>query len=395
LTIAHSYCVDLNRRLAQELAASREWDVTAVGPARFRGDFGWHTLQPHLPEACKVVPVPVHFNPPIHLMIYGRLLAQLLREPWDLVHCWEEPYVAAAAQVAYSTRRDVPIVYATFQNIEKRYPPPFGWVERYTMARAAGIIAFGRTSREVAVQRAPGTTPVRVIFPGVDVAHFSPETGARARVLRKYSWDDSWRVVGFVGRFVPEKGCALLTRALERIEEPWRAIFVGSGPLEADLRDWARRYGGRVRIETEVGHDAVAEYLNAMDLLCAPSQTTHRWREQFGRMVIEALACGVPVIASDSGEIPDVVGDAGVIVGEADEQGWTRAIARLMRDEELRADLARRGRQRAVEHFAWQVIARQHLEFFDEIVDRRAVTQAHGGALEEGRVGATLTRGLE
>ncbi len=395
LTIAHSYCVDLNRRLAQELAVGGEWDVTAVGPARFRGDFGWHALQPHRSEACNVVPVPVHFNPPIHLMFYGRRLAQLLREPWDLVHCWEEPYVAAAAQVAFSAGRNVPIVYATFQNIEKRYPPPFGWIERYTMARAAGIIAFGRTSREVTARRALRGLPVRVISPGVDVAHFSPDDGARARVLRKYSWGDDRPVVGFVGRFVPEKGCALLARALDRIEDPWRAIFVGSGPLEADLRDWARRYGDRVRIETEVGHDAVAEYLNAMDVLCAPSQTTHRWREQFGRMVVEALACGVPVIASDSGEIPDVVGDAGVIVGEADEPGWSQAIARLMRDAELRADLARRGRERALERFAWHSIARQHLEFFDEIVDLRAISRAHGGAVREGRVDAFVPRGLE
>jgi glycosyltransferase involved in cell wall biosynthesis len=304
-------------------------------------------------------------------MLYGRKLAELLREPWDLVHCWEEPYIAAAAQVLVNTPADVPVVFATFQNIAKHYPPPFSWIERYTMARAAGIVAFGRTSREIVVERAPADTPVRTISPGVDVVQFAPDPGARARVRQKLGWKDSEAVVGFLGRFVPEKGCVFLTRVLDRLERPWRAIFVGSGPLESELRKWAGHYGDRVRIETGVAHADVAEHLNAMDLLCAPSQTTTRWREQFGRMLIEALSCGVPVIASDSGEIPDVLADAGVVVGEGDEQAWMRTLRDLLDDTVRLGRLSCRGRQMAVERFAWHVIARQHLEFFNEIVDLR------------------------
>src|SRR5262245_11281016 len=371
LTIGHSYCVALNRRLPQELARSGKWDVTAVGPSRFHGDFGWHTLEAQPSEACSVVSVPVRPGRPIHLMLSGRKLSELLREPWDLVHCWEEPYVAAAAQVLVNTPADVPVVFATFQNIAKRYPPPFSWIERYTMARAAGIVAFGRTSREIVVERAPADTPVRTIAPGVDVERFAPDPKARARLLQKLGWNDGVAVVGFLGRFVPEKGCVFLTRVLDRLERPWRAIFVGSGPLESELRKWAGQYGDRVRIETGVAHGGVAEYLNARDLLCAPSQTTARWREQFGRMLIEALACGVPVIASDSGEIPDVLADAGVVVGEGDEQAWTRTLGELLGDTARLRQLSRRGRQMAVERFAWHVIARQHVEFFDEIVDLR------------------------
>jgi glycosyltransferase involved in cell wall biosynthesis len=239
------------------------------------------------------------------------------------------------------------------------------------MARAAGIVAFGRTSREIVVERAPTDTPVRTISLGVDVAQFAPDPGARARVRQKLGWKDGEAVVGFLGRFVPEKGCVFLTRVLDRLERPWRAIFVGSGPLESELRKWAGHYGDRVRIETGVAHADVAEHLNAMDLLCAPSQTTVRWREQFGRMLIEALSCGVPVIASDSGEIPDVLADAGVVVGEGDEQAWMRTLRDLLDDTARLGRLSRRGRQMAIERFAWHVIARQHLEFFDEIVDLR------------------------
>jgi glycosyltransferase involved in cell wall biosynthesis len=366
LTIGHSYCVDLNRRLPQELARCNGWQVTAVAPERFRGDFGWHTTEVRRDEPCRVVTVPVHFGRRVHTMLYGGALARLLREPWDVVHCWEEPYVVSAAQVAGAAALRVPLVFATFQNIVKRYPAPFSWIERSAMRRADGLIAFGHTARDVLDARG-WQQPARTIPPGVDVAQFKPDADQRALARARFGWNDDTPVVGFVGRFVPEKGLATLMALLDRLDRRWRALFVGSGPLESTLRAWGRRHGDRVRIETGVAHDGVPAHLNAFDLLCAPSRTTPRWREQFGRMLIEAFACGVPVVASDSGEIPHVVGDAGVIVGERDENGWVRAVTTLLDDEARRADLGRRGRARALSTYAWPVVARQHLDFFNEL----------------------------
>jgi glycosyltransferase involved in cell wall biosynthesis len=368
LTIAHSYCVELNRRLPQELARSGGWDVVAVAPTRFRGDFGWHVTVSKPGEACRVVPVPVHFSRPVHTMLYGGALSSLLAEPWDLVHCWEEPYVAAAAQVARATPPRVPLVYATFQNIDKKYPPPFAWIERYALGRADGMIAYGETSRAVLEARGwSGRTCT--IPPGVDVDHFKPDPAARDRVREALGWPaDGVPVVGFVGRFVPEKGIRQLTAALDRVSRPWRALVLGSGPLDGEIRAWARAYGDRVRIQAAVAHEDVPSYLNAMDVLCAPSQTTPKWREQFGRMLIEAFACGVPIIASDSGEIPQVVADAGVVVPESDGAAWVRAIEATLDDRQRRADLARRGRDRALAVYAWPIVARRHLDFFAELL---------------------------
>ena len=69
------------------------------------------------------------------------------------------------------------------------------------------------------------------------------------------------------------------------------------------------------------------DYLNAMDMMCAPSETAPNWREVFGRMIVEAFACGVPIIASNSGEIPRVVADAGRIVSEHSPDELAEAIA--------------------------------------------------------------------
>jgi glycosyltransferase involved in cell wall biosynthesis len=373
LTIGHSYCVEANRRLAQELAREGEWDVTAVAPARFRGDFGWHETAGAADEPCRVVPIPVRFGRRVHTMLYGAELTRLLQQPWDLVHCWEEPYVASAAQIARSAAPRVPLVYATFQNIVKRYPPPFNWIEHSAKNRADGVIAFGHTARQVLEARG-WPRPARMIPPGVDVDRFRPDAEQRARVRRQLGWTADVPIVGFLGRFVPEKGLTLLMQALDRLATPWRALFLGSGPLHRDLRNWARRHGASVRIESGVPHAAVPGYLNAMDVLCAPSRTTPGWREQFGRMLIEAFACGVPVIASTSGEIPHVIADAGVMVDEHDGDGWVRAIEQLLADPARRADLARRGRERAVSTYAWPIVARQHLQFFSELTSSQVTS---------------------
>ena len=365
LAIGHSYCVELNRRLPQEMALAGGWEVTVAAPAKFRGDFAWHTTEPAPGEPCRVVPVGTHFGNRVHTMMYGAALSDLLRERWDAVHCWEEPYVASAAQVARRIDARTPLVVATFQNILKRYPPPFSWIERVVRKRADAVVAFGRTTREVLEARG-WTQPARTIPPGVDTARFAPDPAARERMRDQFQWCDETPVIGFVGRFVPGKGLPLLMTVLSRLQSPWRALLVGGGPLEADVHAWAAAYGDRVRVETAVPHDRVPAYLNAMDVLAAPSQTTPRWREQFGRMLVEAFACGVPVVASDSGEIPHVVADAGVVVAERDEGGWIAALERIVGDAGWRAELARRGRTRAESTFAWPVIARAHLAFLAE-----------------------------
>jgi glycosyltransferase involved in cell wall biosynthesis len=86
-------------------------------------------------------------------------------------------------------------------------------------------------------------------------------------------------------------------------------------------------------------------------------------------MLIEAFACGVPVVASDSGEIPHVVGDAGVLVAERNTTAWTSALARLLQDVALRNDLSARGRQRALATYDWPIVARQHSRFFQQIIE--------------------------
>jgi glycosyltransferase involved in cell wall biosynthesis len=377
LTIGHSYAVALNRRLPRELArvGGDDVSITVAAPAYLKGDLRPIPLEPMEGEPYELVALPMRVTGVPHVAHYSpRALGRLMRrERWDVVHAWHEPYVLVGGQVAAQAPRGAALVYSTFQNIPKRYPPPFAQVERYCLRRAAGWTAFGQTIAEAQRDR-PGyrDRPMRTIPTGVDRATFRPDPDARLRVRRALGWsDDGPPVIGYLGRFVPEKGLHLLMRCLDALPAgSWRALLVGSGPMESELRDWSARHGDHARVLTGVKHDEVPPHLNAMDLLAAPSQTRPNWREQLGRMLLEAMASGVALVASDSGEIPHVVGDAGRIVPEADEPAWVSALTELTTDATLRQALADRGHARAREVYDWPIVARQFLDFFREVRER-------------------------
>ncbi len=375
LTIGHSYCVRRNRELAEAICAAGgdQWQVTVVAPETFPGDLGPVITQRTLSERAELRTVPVHRARHIHVMSYGQGLRSLLDDVWDVVHCWEEPYVLSAAQIARACRPASALVYATFQNLAKTYPVPFGAIERFSMHRARGWVAFGTSIAETLVERPVYAGRPRATIPfGVDVDRFAPDTATGAALRTQLRWLDGVPVVGFLGRFVEAKGLPLLLDTLQDLERrgvAWRALFVGGGPLEAQLQAFAAERAGRVCVATGVSHDDVPRYLCAMDVLCAPSQSTPRWREQFGRMIVEGFACGVPVVGSDSGEIPHVIGDGGIVVGEQDRQAWSDALAGLLTDAGARRALGGRGRERAEREFAWPVVGLRHLAFFEKLLE--------------------------
>lgn len=376
LSIGHSYVVRLNRRLVNEMARSgqQEWEVTAVAPAFMHGDLRSMHLELDPEEVCRLEAVPVYNSQRIHFMTYDWRLREIMQQGWDLIHCWEEPYIFAGGQVAWWTPKNTSLVYLTFQNKSKQYPFPFNWIENYAMNKSAGWVCCGQTVLEALKNRPGYSRPMRLIPLGVDLNCFYPCAEAKYQIRQLLNWEeDKTPVIGFLGRLVPEKGLGLLMSVLDELQTPWRALFVGTGTMESSIRSWAQKYPQKVRICTDVKHDQVPQHLNAMDILVAPSQTVSNWKEQFGRMIIEAFACGLPVIGSDSGEIPYVIQDAGMVVGEKDQLGWVKAISELLESPSRRQELACKGLERSRQLYAWPVVARQYLQFFNELLDSRCL----------------------
>ncbi|WP_292840336.1 glycosyltransferase [Nostoc sp. NMS8] len=255
LSISHSYVVKLNRRLVNEIAflGKGEWEVTAVAPSFIHGDLRSIHLEADPNEICHLEAVPVYFSKPAHILTYGCRLKVIMEQSWDLVHCWEEPYIFSGGQIAWWTERKTPLVFSSFQNKSKRYPPPFNWIEQYAMNRATGWITGGQTVVETLKPRKGYSLPMRLIPLGVDVNHFYPSVDAKNQIRRFLAWEEKGTpVIGFLGRFVPEKGLDLLMQVIDSLQTPWRALFVGNGAMESSLRTWAKHYPEQVRICTDV-----------------------------------------------------------------------------------------------------------------------------------------------
>lgn len=166
--------------------------------------------------------------------------------------------------------------------------------------------------------------------------------------------------MGFAGRLVEEKGVLALVEAARRMPDRVRVLLAGNGDLRERL---AAMNGPEVDIEicTDLTHEEMARAFAEMDVLVLPSQTTHTWVEQFGRVLVEALWCGVPVVGSSSGEIPWVieVTGGGVVFPEGDIGVLAAQLERLRRDPDERARLARTGRAAVERLFSVESVGRQ------------------------------------
>jgi glycosyltransferase involved in cell wall biosynthesis len=268
----------------------------------------------------------------------------------DLVHIDEEPYNLATAHATWLARRQAASpLFFTWQNLLRRYPPPFNWTERWVLGHSASAIAG--SAEAMRVLRAKGYRGAGAIIPqfGVDPVLFSPSEECV----------QGPPVIGFIARLVEEKGVLVLLDALAGVRHDWRLHVIGTGPFEGAARARAEQLGLAARIHWEHGVPStrVPDRLRTFSMLVQPSLTRRHWKEQFGRALMEAMACGVPVVGSDSGEIPGVIGDAGVVVPEGDPQALCTAVEGLLTDAALRADLGRLGRKRVLACFTHARIA--------------------------------------
>jgi glycosyltransferase involved in cell wall biosynthesis len=375
LTIGHPYCVAMNRALIREAARDPELEITVAAPSYFHGDLRPIVLEPEPPGSpLHLVPLATRLSRFIHVFRYdGAALKSLIRDGgFDIVHAWEEPYVFAGYQIAKAAMNSpARFCFRTDQNNVKRYPPPFDHFERTVLARSQGWIASASLVYQAMLDKGLPKDAGRILNYSVDLAEFHPSSQeARSAVHEELGLQAP--VIGFMGRLTRAKGLDILMRAMQQVggDRPWNLLFLGSGEYKEKALEWAARNGWSNRVRVKLAkHSEVPRYLGSMDLLVAPSQTTKNWREQFGRMIIEAFACGVPVIGSDSGEIPFVIGDAGRVVAEDDVAGWAQAIGQLLDSAEQRDELKNRGLARA-NRFSVATIGQQYADYYRWLAGR-------------------------
>ena len=180
--------------------------------------------------------------------------------------------------------------------------------------------------------------------------------------------------IGFVGRLVKEKGIIDLLKAAAGLEDDTSLLIVGNGPLEREIKKFARKFNmkGRLIIKSGCQREEVPQYLSAMDLLVVPSLSTRHWKEQFGRIIIEAWGCLVPVIGSSSGHIPGLIGPAGLVFEEGDILDMRYKIKQVKKNIRLRLQLIERGKIRLKDNYTWEKVAEKIYKSYQSLYENRS-----------------------
>jgi len=292
--------------------------------------------------------------------------AALLRDTRpDIVHAEAEPHSLTLGLLAFF-KRFFPyrLVAFTWENLFRRGLGPLRWVERFSLRHVDWMIAGNHEAVEVVRWRGYDG-PITVIPQvGLDPAHFVDPKPDPA--------DASFRI-GFVGRLVPEKGVLDLWEAFLPLADRAILVLIGEGPLREIIQKKAVAAGvaHRVQIQGFVPYEQMPIWLKRLDMLVLPSRTTTFWKEQFGHVLAEAMLAGMPVIGSDSGAIPEVIGDAGLLFPEGDISALRERLVFLMDHPEERQRLAERGRQRALERFTDAAIAQATLQVYKQVMGLR------------------------
>jgi glycosyltransferase involved in cell wall biosynthesis len=377
LMISKACVVGAYQKKLEEIARHDGIELTAVVPSEWQDERGTLRMERVHTTGYDLRVEPIAFNGHFHLHYYPTL-GRVMREVQpDVVHIDEEPYNLATFRAMGAARRSgARTVIFTWQNLQRRYPPPFRWMESYVLAHTDVLLA-GNTEG-VDVWRSKGYRgPIEVIPQfGVDPEIYHrvsrPSRPSKPSVLlrqssRRPSQDEM--VIGYIGRLVPEKGVDILLEAAVQLQGPWELRILGSGPERDRLEKMAQWLGilPRVSFDRPIPSTQMPYYYSGLDVLVLPSRTRPNWKEQFGRVLIEAMSCQVVVVGARCGAIPDVIDDAGLTFAEGDPADLRVQLQTLLGDAPLRLDLAQKGRQRVLDRFTQSQIAARTVEIYKEL----------------------------
>lgn len=369
LVISHPCVTAINQQFYAEVEQQTNWQLTIVTPANWKNEYGqqrsverWSGYQGQL------LSIPVWKSGHIPLHCYRSHFLSLLRKVQpDVIYVHHEPYAVATAQVYWANQltRHCPIGFYSAQNILKSYPPPFRQLEQWVFRHSDFAFPVSYSVEQVLKQKQYAGQIIRLPL-GIDPSVYYPDPQASPIAERFRATQDDV-LLGYVGRITEEKGLHTLLQALAHIRDlPWQLLMIGSGSYERTMQSLIRQLhlSDRVHCLGYVPHREAPRYLSALDGLILPSETRPHWKEQFGRVIIEALACGTPVIGSNSGEIPYLIHDlqGGLIFQEGQPTSLADQLQLFILNPDLRANLATKGKDRVLQAYTNASLAQRFAE---------------------------------
>jgi len=370
LCVSHSYYEPERRKKLSCLSREYDVDLTLLTPKTWRhpmrGNMRYQVggAEPFRTLCCEAI-----FKGNNLRYFYARLPWIILKYGKDIVHVEEEPFSLVTFLSAFWARLfSRRFVFFTWDNIlRKKELFPYDLFGKAVMRLSHAAVAGSGDALRVLKARGFKTKIAQFGHLGIDVP-FDLQNGS-ADIRNAVQKDCRFRV-GFLGRVSREKGVQTLIEAANQTPADIGYVVVGRGDFRGEAETLVQRLGlnDRIKFIDTLPHETIPEVMNSLDLMVLPSHTTATWKEQFGQVLIEAMACGVPVVGSNSGAIPEVIGDCGLIFREGDARALAKAIMKLASDNALRRRLAAKGRQRVTENYTHQIIAAKTAQVYRQIL---------------------------
>lgn len=368
LVVDHNAVLFADRGVYRRLARKKDIDLTLLVPRRWTEPFGT-TSADHGEPMLRVIPVKGVFEGKSHRVFYPALGRYVKSIRPDIIYVNSEPEGFLASQGALLAKRHLPhakLVIDSWRNVDyadSSFPYKLSKLhsigERFALRHADHCVVHNKDAAEILSRN--GFSRATIIPPPVDLEVFTDS----GRTMSGESIPDS-PVVGYAGRIIKEKGIDLLLHAVASLPFSVQLLIVGSGPHRAKVKRIAESLGisRRVVWANSPCRANMAPFFRSMNVLVLPSITTGSWKEQFGRVLIEAMACGTPVIGSTSGEIPTVIDGAGIVFKEGSVEALALALQRVLSSKDIAADLSRRGLERVRKYYSVDVVADKFHDLF-------------------------------
>jgi len=357
--VLSDHATDEGRRDRLRAVAGLGVDLIVATPGGTAGSDG----------AIRLAPVPVKGNPadPRELRWQAGTIRRLLTETRPtLVHLEAEPESPLAATTAAVCRKlGVPFVLFSWRS----RPTALGFFARRrarrVLGQAAGVLGGNRVAMDLLHEHAPQALAAAIPPRGLSL----PPSVSRP--------EREQLVVGYAGRLTPERGPDLLIAALGKTYGRWQAVIAGTGPEQESLEREIQRLGlaSRIRWLGGIRTETLETLWQEIDCLVVPSRDTADWVDHQAPLLLEAMGRGIPAVVTRAGALPELVGDAGVVVDGAEDlatalQGWVTDPARCRAAGAM-------ARQWTLERYVTSVVAGRTLAFWQATAEHLDPSLAH------------------
>ncbi len=385
LVFSHAAILEVNRTLFENLAALAPVEITLVAPRNWKGDLIENLVFQPPPKGSRIqfVTYPVVFSGRGSFFFYRAHVRDFIQriQP-DILFLDEEPWSLSAYQ-SWVKNPSFKQVFYTKQNIYKKLPPPFSWIQNHTFRHSTLALTVSQECTDV-LQAKGFQAPVHILPHSYDEKLFHPIAPAERARLRsqlgnplgnqlssRLGISPEATVISYFGRLTSEKGLEDLLTALTQVVHstevktarvPPHFLFVGDGPLYGEIAKFCESLpSSQTTLLRAIPHHEVGQTLALADILVLPSRTRKNWKEQFGRILIEAMGCQVATVGSDSGEIPHLIRQTGggKVFSEGNTSHLAATLLDLLNQPKVLAELKFQGYQSVQREFTHIKVAQR------------------------------------